>query len=217
MTNLLRVDSSARLAGSRSRELGDLFEASWLARFPHTRIVRRELATDPLPHIAAETIQGYYTPAEQMTDRLREATALSDKLIAELESADVLLLTLPMYNFSIPSVLKAWIDQVVRIHRTVGFDGQSFEGLVKGKWVYVISSRGAAGYENGGPLSAVDYQKPYLRHLLGFLGMTNVTFVEVEATNAGPDVATANIEKARRRIADLVAALPEGSATGVAA
>lgn len=206
MTTILRIDASARRTGSVSRGLGDALERRLTATLPDARVVRRDLAASALPHIAQETITGYYTPAEAMTDDLRRATALSDELIAELMSADVVILTVPMYNFSIPSALKAWIDQVVRIGRTVSWDGTTFTGLVVGKKVYVAAAHGATGYAPGEPFAAGDFLTPYLRFLFGFLGMTDVTVFPVEGTTAGPEVVAAGLARAETAIASAFAA-----------
>ena len=182
MTTILCIDASARTAGSVSRRLGDRLEARLTAARPGARVVRRDLVAEPLPHVSAETITGYYTPADAMTDPLRRATALSDTLIGELRAADVVILTVPMYNFSIPSALKAWIDQIVRIGHTFSYDGNAFTGLVGGRKVYLACAYGAAGYAPGEPFAAADFLTPYLRFLLGFLGMTDVSVFSVEAT-----------------------------------
>lgn len=201
MTTLLRIDASARATGSVSRALGDHLEGLLKARHADLHVVRRDLAAAPLPHIGQETIAGYYTPAADMTDALRRATALSDALIGELRAADIVVLTVPMYNFSIPSALKAWIDQIVRIGHTFSYDGSSFTGLVGGKKVHVLCAYGAAGYQPGEPFAAANFVEPYLRFLFGFLGMTDVSFVGVEATTGGAEAVAANVAEAERRIA----------------
>ncbi|KPH77387.1 FMN-dependent NADH-azoreductase [Bosea vaviloviae] len=200
MTRILRIDSSARDSGSISRLVGDHLEARLVTTLPDTRIARRDLASTPLPHISNPTITGYYTPADQMTAELHDATALSDELIQELRSAEVLILTVPMYNFSIPSALKAWIDQVVRIGHTFSYDGVRFSGLLTGKRAYVICAYGASGYAAGGAFSAANFVDPYLRFLLSFLGIEDVTFVAVEATTAGEATLAANVDAAKRAI-----------------
>jgi len=201
MTTILRIDSSSRGTGSVSRSLGDHIERQLIARHPDGRVVRRDLMASALPHITQETIAGYYTPAGEMTDTLRRATALSDALIAELKAADIVVITVPMYNFSIPSALKAWIDHIVRIGHTFSYDGTNFAGLVGGKKVYVACAYGAGGYGAGEPFAAANFVEPYLRFLLGFLGLTDTTFFAVEATTAGPDAIAANTRKAEQSIA----------------
>ncbi len=200
MTTLLRIDSSSRTTTSQSRALGDYFVNSWTARNPETKLIGRDLVAEPIPHISNQTITGYYTPAEQLTAELRSATALSDYLIAELQSAEILLLTVPMYNFSIPSALKAWIDQIVRIGYTFSYDGKSFGGLVRVKQAYVMCAYGAAGYTDSGPFSAFNFLEPYLKSLLGFLGIPDVQFFSVQATTADPATVAANLEMAKRKI-----------------
>jgi FMN-dependent NADH-azoreductase len=195
MTRILRIDASSRPEGAHSRELANMFISEWLAREPDAEIMQRDLADVTVPHIANETIQGYYTPAEQMTPALKEATALSDLLITEVIDADVLLIATPMYNFSVPSALKAWIDQIVRIGRTFSYDGKSFTGLLPGRRAFIMVAYGAGGYLDGGPFAAADFLQPYLRFLLGFLGISDVTFVAIEQTTA--DAATVAAGRAR--------------------
>lgn len=205
MTTILRVDSSSRTTTSQSRALGDYFEKTWHARNPGARVVRRDLVTEPIPQIADQTIVGYYTPTEQLTAELRAATALSDRLIAELQSADILLLTVPMYNFSIPSALKAWIDQIVRIGRTFSYDGKNFSGLVKVKHAYVICAYGAEGYTGGGPFSTFNFLEPYLKSLLGFLGISDIQFFAVQATTTDSAMVAANMDIAKHQIVTAIA------------
>jgi FMN-dependent NADH-azoreductase len=201
---LLRLDASARHEGSHSRQLGDRVESAWRARHAGGRVLRRDLAAEPLPHIGATTIAGYYTPPDQLTPALRDATALSDRLIAELQSADTLLITSPMYNFSVPSALKAWIDQVVRIGHTFAYEGGSFRGLVTRPRAVLALAYGAPGYV-GGPFAAMDHLQPYLASLLGFLGIAQVDVVAVEATTADAGTVATQAAAAQRRI-DAIAA-----------
>lgn len=206
MTTLLRIDASARTNGSISRSLGDYFEQTWLARNPRDRVLRRDLVTEPIAHIADQTIAGFYTPPERLTDELRDATALSDRLIAELKTADVLLLTAPMYNFSVPSALKAWIDHIVRIGHTFAYDGSAFSGLVTGRQAYVVSAHGAGGYHPGEPFAAADFLVPYLRFILSFLGIQDIRFFAVESTTADEFTVNAAVERAKREIDAVVSA-----------
>ena len=197
MPTLLRIDASSRTLGSLSRDLGDHVERAWLGRHGGGRIVRRDLAEAPLPHIATETIAGFYTDPADMTDALREATALSDRLIDELAGADAVLVTTPMYNFSVPSALKAWVDQVVRIGRTFSYDGESFAGLVTGKPAYLACAFGAAGYGDGEPLASADFVRPYLEFSLGFLGFEHVRSFAVEATTSDELTLARNAESGK--------------------
>ena len=200
---LLRVDSSARTEGSHSRRLADLAQARWQAAHPQGRVLRRDLAAQPVAHIEAATIQGFYTPAGQMTPALRAALAKSDELIAELKAAHTLLISAPIYNFSVPSALKAWIDQVVRINQTFSYDGKGFEGLVKGPRAVLALAYGAAGY--GDAMAGFDHLKPYLTSLLNFLGIDDVQTAAAEATTADADTVARAMADAEKQIAGLFA------------
>lgn len=199
MTTILRVDASSRDLGSVTRNVGDYLEGTLTANLG-SKVIRRDLTKMPLPHIGPMTIVGYYTPADQMTDALRGATALSDELIGEVKSADVLLLTVPMYNFSVPSALKAWIDQIVRVGHTFAYDGTSFSGLLTGKKAYIVCAYGASGYAAGQPFNVANFVEPYLRFLLNFLGIADVTFFSVEATTGDEETIQVNSDAARKAI-----------------
>lgn len=179
MTTLLRIDSSSRHDGSWSRRFGD----ELVRHFAPARTITRDLATMPVPHITVATIGAFFSDPATHGPADREATALSDELLAEIAAADDILITVPMYNFCIPSVLKAWIDQIVRIGRTFSFDGQSFGGLVTGKRAFVVIAYGAAGY--AGDFRPADFVAPYLSFVLNFIGITDVTVIPVEGINMG--------------------------------
>lgn len=200
MTTLLRIDCSSRHEGSWSRRLGDHLAA----HLAPTLTLTRDLALMPVPHVSAETIGAFFSDPASHDAAQMQATALSDALIAEIETADDILITVPMYNFGIPSALKAWIDQIVRIGRTFSFDGQSFGGLVAGKRAFVIIAYGAAGYE--GDFRPADFVAPYLTFVLTFIGITDVTLIPVEGINmGGGEQAEA---AARARIAAIAARHP---------
>lgn len=201
---LLRIDASARVQGSTSRALADAYEQAWLQRHMDGQVRRRDLAVQSLPHIAARTIEAFYAPAGHTDPALQEAAALSDALITELKSAHTLLISAPIYNFSVPSALKAWIDQIVRIGHTFAFDGQQFTGLVTGPRAVLALAYGAGGYQ--GPLMAMDHLRPYLTQLLGFLGIGSVEVLSVEATTGDAAVAQNALAAAKARIPTLVAA-----------
>jgi len=201
---LLRVDASARNEGSTTRRLADGVQARWSARHAGGRVQRRDLALDPVPHIAAATIQGFYTPPEQMSVELRRATAQSDALIAELKAAHTVLISAPIYNFSIPSSLKAWIDHVVRIGHTFAYDNGDFRGLVKGPRAVLALAYGAGGY--GGALAQMDHLRPYLTSLLSFIGITQIEVIAVEATTADADTVARNVQAAH---GDIEALFPQ--------
>jgi len=201
---LLRIDASSRREGSHSRSLADAFERSWLAGRPAGQIVRRDLAASPVAHIAPETIAGFSVAPEQLDDKLRRALKVSDYLIEELLGASEILVSTPMYNFTIPSALKAYIDHVVRVNKTFAYDGSSFSGLVPARRAIITSAFGAGGYT--GKIAAADYVTPYLRFLFGFLGVAVVENVTVEATTGAPEAFALNIEGALDRARALATA-----------
>lgn len=206
MTRLLRIDASSRKEGSHSRMLTDQFIAAWRAANPADTVVTRDLVSQPVPHIADETIKGFYTPDDQMTPALKAATALSDTLIAEVKAADVLVIGVPMYNFSIPSALKAWIDHIVRGGHTYAFDGSNFSGLLTGKKAYLLTAYGASGFQPEAGFRGANFLDPYLSFLLGFLGFSAVTTIPVEGLNIDPAAADRTRALATSQIAEIVKA-----------
>jgi len=199
MSKLLFVTSSIFGENSKSRALGREFVEAWTRRHPGTRVVERDLVADSVPHVTGAVVGAAMTPAEQRSPEQAEAAALADRLIEELEAADVIVIGAPMYNFSVPSALKAWIDHVARRGRTFRYTELGPEGLLKGKKVFVMVARGGL-YGKGAPAAAFDFQEPYLRTVLGFLGLTNVTFVRFEGLAMGPDAAAAHRSKALAEI-----------------
>ena len=194
---VLIVSSSAQGAASVSNRLAEGFEARLREAVPAVEIVRRDLGAEPLPHLTPETVFAIRgKPAE--TNAEREALALSDTLIAELGSADLIVVGAPMYNFGMPSTLKAWFDHVLRARVTFRYTESGPEGLLKGKKAIVIETR--AGAYSGGAAAAMDSQEPHIRTLLGFIGIDEVTWVRAEGLAFGPDAA----EKA---VADALEAL----------
>jgi FMN-dependent NADH-azoreductase len=201
MTNVLIVDSAATGDASVSRRLTDELEAILRGRGP-VRIVRRDVGGDPVPHLTAETtpaIRG----AEAETDAARDAVALSDDLIAELKAADLVVIGAPMYNFGMPSTLKAWFDHVLRAGITFRYSEAGPEGLLKNKKAIVVESR--AGLYSEGPAAIMDSQEPHLRTLLGFMGLDDVAFVRAEKLAFGPEAAAASIGNAVEELRSLAA------------
>ncbi|WP_210516037.1 FMN-dependent NADH-azoreductase [Hymenobacter terricola] len=201
---LLRIDASARLAGSHSRGLADDFQASWQQAHPDGRVMVRDLAQTPIAQIDALTIEGFYTAPDQHTPQHTQATALSDELIAELLAADVLLLSTPVYNFAIPAAFKAYIDQVARIGRTFSADETGLHGLVPDRPTYVAVAAGLVYHDS--PFTGFNFVAPYLEELLGFLGITSVEFLTVEGTSVDPAALERTTAAAHQRIAEVTAA-----------
>ncbi len=198
MHNVLLIHSSIFGAQSQSLALAREF----LTRFPAASVVERTLTPESIPHLTAETMTAMATSEAQRTERQNEVVALSDTLIAEVETADTIVLAVPMYNFSIPSTLKAWIDHVARAGRTFRYTAAGPEGLLKGKKVFVVTARG--GVYSEGPAAAFDFQEPYLRTVLGFLGLNDVTFVHLEGLNISPEAAASGHARARAKIESLI-------------
>jgi FMN-dependent NADH-azoreductase len=183
---LLQIDASPR-QDSVSRQMTSLFAANWTKHTPGGEVIRRDLANSPLGLVTDDWIQGVYSNPQQRTAAHRSALQYSDKLIEELQSADVIVIGDPMHNFTISARLKAWVDQVVRFGKTFSYGESGAKGLLSGKKVYVFTSRGGA-YDPGTPAAQFDFQEPYLRHILGFIGLTDITFIHAE--NQGrPDLA----------------------------
>jgi len=180
---LLRIDSSARRS-SVSRQLTTKFVDSWKEGNPNGQIIERDLATTQLPLITDEWTQADYTPEANLTPSQKEVLSVSDTLIKETIEADVIVIGVPMYNFTIPAPLKGWIDQVVRVNKTVAWGANGPQGLLQGKKVVVITSRGSS-FLPGTRSAQYDYQEPYLRHVLGYIGLRDVTFIHAENQKPG--------------------------------
>ncbi|MCQ8186636.1 FMN-dependent NADH-azoreductase [Parvularcula maris] len=200
MPYALRIDASSRHQSSHSRKLADRLEARIIESCAGLTVRRRDLAAEPIPHILDKTIAGFYTPPSQMTETLREATAFSDTLIAELKGADTLIVSTHMYNFTVPSALKAWIDQIVRVNETFSFDGEAFTGLVPVRRAYLACAYGAAGYGEGGAFASMNFLEPYLVSLLRFLGIKEVRAFRVEGTTADETTIAEAHEMAERQL-----------------
>lgn len=188
MPTLLRIDSSAREAGSHTKRIADAAETAWLDTHHGGAILRRHIGTHSVPSLTQDTVAGFFTNAGDRTQAQRLALELSDTLIAELWQADTLLLTAPIYNFSVPGTLKCWIDQVTRVGETFAFAEGGFRGLLQGKRAVVICAYGGEGYLPGGAFADANFLDPYLRFILTFIGIEDVRIVSVQST-AGPKAA----------------------------
>ena len=169
---ILRVDSSARLTNSISRQLTDAI----VGKFEPARVITRDLGRDPLPQIDEGFVSvTKYTAPESLTPAQQRVIALSDSLIDEVKAADVIVIGLPIYNFGVPAVLKAWLDLIARAGQTFQYTENGPEGLLTGK--RVIIAMASAGTEAG---SAIDFATPYLRFVLGFMGITDVDLIHAD-------------------------------------
>jgi FMN-dependent NADH-azoreductase len=192
MKTALIVTSSANGEASVSGKLA----ASLIDRLreadPATRIVVRDVGTEPLPHLTHETVAAI--KSEPVSEVEHATRALSDALIAELQAADIIVIASPMYNFGMSSTLKVWFDHIARAGATFRYTAEGPEGLLKGKKAVLIESR--AGFYSEGPAAAMDGQEPHIRTLLGFMGITDVTVIRAEKLAFGPDAAEASIAAA---------------------
>ena len=179
---ILQVNSSARREGSHSTRLADRIVAKLRAVDPEATLVVRDLTATPHPVLDEAALGALFTPAAQRTVEQRTRVDLDDALIAEVQAADVVVLGVPMYNFGVPAQLKNWIDAIARAGVTFRYTQNGPEGLLAGKKVYVALARGGR-YRN----SPADTQVPYLRTVLGFLGMTDIAFVYAEGLAMGAD------------------------------
>ena len=197
MNTILQLNSSLFADGGQSTRLADEFVRS----IPDAHTIRRDLASDPVPHLDAERFSAFITPIEKRNSAQNQVVAYSDTLISELKRADTIVLGLPMYNFGLPSTLKAYFDHIARAGVTFKYTEKGPVGLLTGKKAYVFATRG--GYYAGKPS---DTQTAYVRDFLAFLGITDVEFVYAEGLATGEAVKTASLAKARGQLQQLVPA-----------
>ncbi|MBU0903174.1 FMN-dependent NADH-azoreductase [Pseudomonas sp. MIL19] len=199
MATIQVIESSARQQGSVSRQLTEQFIATWQAAHPADQIKVRDLAVDQVPHLDANLLGGWMTPVEQQSEAEQAALALSNQLTDEVLAADVLVLAAPMYNFAIPSTLKAWLDHVLRAGVTFKYTETGPQGLLSGKRAFVLTARG--GIYAG---STQDHQEPYLRQALAFIGIHDVTFINAEGLNLGGDFLEKGVSQAKAQLAQAI-------------
>ena len=196
MTTILQLNSAARSQGANSTLLATELTEKLRGANPGAKVVVRDLLADALPHLDDSVLGAFFTPAEQRTSEQAAIVARSDALIAELQAADIIVIGAPMYNFGVSSQLKAYFDWIARAGVTFRYTANGPEGLVKGKRAFIVSARG--GKYAGTP---ADSQVPYLRSFLGFIGITDVSFIYAEGMNMGPEAASAGLASAREAIA----------------
>lgn len=201
MTTILHIDSGIFGADSVSNSLSGALVEALRESQPASTVVRRDLAAEPLPHLDATLAQSFFASPEERTGAVAEAGARSDAAVAELQSADVLVIGLPMYNFGVPSTFKAWFDHVARAGITFRYTASGPEGLLKGKSAYVVTARGGLYAGTGN-----DHQEPFVRQFLGFLGITDVQFVYAEGLKLSGEAAAEAIARARSHIVELASA-----------
>jgi FMN-dependent NADH-azoreductase len=201
MTTLLQINASINNDNSQSSRLANQFVESFRRRHADARVIVRDVAAaDPVPHLTSERFGAFITKAEERSAAQHAVVAYSDALIEEIKQADVVVIGLPMYNFGVPSQLKAYFDHIARAGVTFAYTEKGPMGKLTGKKVYVFAARG--GLYSGSPL---DTQTGYVRDFLAFLGMTDVQFVYAEGLAISPESKEAGLAKAAAHIAQLAA------------
>lgn len=198
MPKLLHIQSSPNLVNSVTRTLSSEFVETWAASHPDTEIDLLDLAKDPLPHWGPDAISGFFAPEDARSPAQQAAVDISERLIQQVEAAKVLVIACPMYNMSVPTQLKSWVDYMTRAGRTFKFigPGQS-KGLIWGKKVFVVLSRG--GDYSQPPANMSDFQEPLIRANLGLIGIADVSFIRAEGQRL--DDAEESLASARKLIA----------------
>ncbi|MBH3423039.1 MULTISPECIES: FMN-dependent NADH-azoreductase [Pseudomonas] len=198
MSNVLIIESSARHQDSVSRQLTQQFISQWQAAHPADQISVRDLAVNPVPHLDANLLGGWMKPVERRSADEQASLDRSNHLTDELLAADVLVMAAPMYNFAIPSTLKAWLDHVLRAGVTFKYTATGSQGLLTGKRAFVLTARG--GLHTG---ASSDHQEPYLRQVMGFVGIHDVTFIHAEGVNLGGDFQEKGVNHAKALLAQV--------------
>ncbi|MBF0562286.1 MAG: FMN-dependent NADH-azoreductase [Alphaproteobacteria bacterium] len=206
--NLLHIDSSPLGTASVSRQLTAEIVRAWRDADPGTKVVYRDLAAAPPDHLTGELMQVVkFRNLEHLNQRQRDELALTDALVDEFLAADVVVIGAPMYNFSVPTQLKAWIDRICQAGRTFRYTETGPVGLAGGRKVIVASARG--GRYAGTPMeTAIDHQEAYLRAVMGFVGITDVSVIRAEGVAMGPEVRAKALEAAGRDIERLAVPVP---------
>ena len=184
MLTLLHIDASARRQRSHTRRLGELFMQRWRALRPQDEVIRRDVGLEPPPAIDEAWISAAFTPPARRTPQMQQTLALSDTLVDEIERADLIVAGVPMYNFGMPAAMKAYVDQIVRVGRTFGFDrtrpGEPYWPMLHGKRLAILSARGDYGYAPGGRIAALNHVEPHLATAFGYIGIVETDGVAVE-------------------------------------
>lgn len=204
MKTLLKIQASLAGSAAQSTQLADHLIAQWLHTQPRGQIVTRDLALDAIPHLTGERFQSFLSAPHERTPAQQQVVDFSDRLIQELQDADVVVFAVPMYNFGVPSTLRAYFDHIARAGVTFRYTDSGSEGLIKGKQAYVIVTRGGR-YD-----TQTDAQTAYLRQFLGFVGLTDVEFVYAEGLSMGPEAREEGLAGARAAI-DRLAPIPEAA------
>lgn len=196
MTTILHISSSSNLSTSVTRQIGSIVVNELEVFHSAIKIIERDLVKNPVPHINPEFLDSMFSDKKERPELL-----MSNQLIDELLASDIIVIEAPMYNFGIPSVLKAWIDHIARSGKTFKYTASGSEGLAIDKKAILILGRG--GIYSEGANKALDYQESYLRSILGFIGITYVESVVIEGVAMGAEIASAALENAKKQAFDV--------------
>jgi FMN-dependent NADH-azoreductase len=202
---VLRIDASGRKTGSSTRTLLDELVQKYKARHEYVDLVRRDLA-ETIPHVDHDWIEANFTPDENRTTAQRSVLGFSDELVAELKTADTIVIGMPIYNFGVPAALKAWVDMIARARLTFRYTEAGPKGLLDGKKAVLVVASGGVAVD-----SDFDFATPYMRRALGFVGITDITVICADQQNSRGDD---SMDEARMQVADFVHAswpAPAGS------
>ena len=208
MSHILYLEASAR-HDSHSHLIANELLAAHKSAHPDTTVTTRNLYNPAIPHVNEDFVYGaLYGPltGQARTPAQEEALRFSDELIAELKAADVIVISVPMYNFGVPSVLKAYIDQTVRLGATYGWGENGPFGLLSGKKIIAVSARGAGGYAEGGKYASANHVDGQIRVSAGYIGITDVTFIHIENALGGDEALQSSLTAARQHIKEIVGA-----------
>ncbi|MEM9509687.1 MAG: NAD(P)H-dependent oxidoreductase [Cyanobacteria bacterium P01_E01_bin.35] len=209
MANLLHIDASPRGERSHSRKLTREFVATWKQANPNHSISYRDIGRNPIPHVTEAWIAAAFTPEDKRSHEMQQTLCLSDELVDELIAADIYVMGIPMYNWSVTSGFKAYIDNIVRINRTWAYIPEEnpefpYKPLVHGKKMFVIASRGDGGFAPGERNHQRDFQIPLIKEVFGMLGINDITFITVENDEYGGQKLADSLTAASSRISELV-------------
>ncbi|WP_395677788.1 FMN-dependent NADH-azoreductase [Inquilinus sp.] len=209
MTTILHIDSSARLGRSHTRRLSARFIEAWRARRPQDMVIRRDVGLEPPPPVTEAWIAAAFTKPERRTPEMRAALAVSDALVDELERADLIVAGVPMYNFGLPAQMKAWVDNIVRVGRTFGFDrsrpGEPYWPMLSGKRLVTLGARGDWGYQPGERLAGLNHVEPHLQTVFRYLGIPDAVSIAAEYDEFADERIQQSLQAAEAEIDRLVA------------
>lgn len=202
MATVLRIDSSALSNGSHSKALADFFQSQWLEKSPNDTFQTLDLSQTPPPHLSEATIGAMFTRPEERSAQQTQQLALSTDYIEQLKKADIILISTPMYNFGIPSTLKAYLDHALRVGETFVYTENGPKGLLENKKAIIVAASG--GNYTQPPLDAMNFVTPYLKTALGFIGIDDITIVEAPGMAGDETSINASLEKAKQVLQDYI-------------